>query len=90
MTEDPRDPTPSEEADPVPHRRAYEAAGITVHFDPHVCIHSGVCVRGLPQVFEVGRRPWVRADLDTPQRIANQIDKCPSGALSYVIPADAS
>lgn len=63
--------------------RAYRADGITVYFDAHKCIHSGVCVRGLPEVFDVNRRPWVRADLAAPSVVAARIDLCPSGALSY-------
>lgn len=63
--------------------RAYRAPGITVYFDARKCIHSGVCVRGLPQVFDVGRRPWVRADLAAPAEVAALIDRCPSGALGY-------
>ena len=28
--------------------QVYETEGITVTFDPALCIHSGICVRGLP------------------------------------------
>ncbi len=80
---DDRDPTPEDPASEEDRGRSYEAAGITVYFNARKCWHTGMCLRGLPAVFEVGRRPWVRADLDTPENIAAQIDKCPSGALSY-------
>lgn len=63
--------------------RAYRADGITVYFNGRKCTHSGVCLRGLPLVFDTRRRPWIRADLDTPANIAARIDLCPSGALSY-------
>lgn len=63
--------------------RAYRVPGITVYFDARKCVHSGVCVRGLPEVFDVKRRPWIRADLADPATVAAQIDRCPSGALSY-------
>ncbi|MBX3143013.1 MAG: (4Fe-4S)-binding protein [Trueperaceae bacterium] len=69
--------------------RAYRSEGITVYFDARKCIHSGVCVRGLPEVFDVKRRPWVRADLAAPDAVAAQIDRCPSGALSYDLRGDA-
>jgi uncharacterized Fe-S cluster protein YjdI len=36
---------------------------ITVFHDRSRCRHYAECVRGLPQVFDVTRRPWVRADL---------------------------
>lgn len=69
--------------------QVYHADGITVTFDPNVCIHSGVCVRGLPAVFDVKRRRWVRPELATPEDVAAQIRQCPSGALQYVLTGDA-
>lgn len=61
----------------------YRTEAITVTFDPNICIHSGVCVRGLPAVFDVRRRDWVRPDAATAAEVAAQIDRCPSGALQY-------
>ena len=61
----------------------YTADGITVTFDPNICIHSGVCVRGLRAVFDVGRRDWVHADAAPADIVAAQIDRCPSRALKY-------
>jgi uncharacterized Fe-S cluster protein YjdI len=63
--------------------QAYETDEIVVTFDPNVCIHSGVCVRGLPAVFDVGRKRWIRPDAATPEEVAAVIDLCPSGALQY-------
>lgn len=65
--------------------RHYDAEGITVFFNARKCVHSGVCLRGLPLVFDTSRRPWIRADLDSPENIAERIDLCPSGALSYLL-----
>ena len=45
--------------------QTYETDEIVVTFDPNLCIHSGVCVRGLPAVFDVKRKRWVRPDLAT-------------------------
>jgi len=59
----------------------YETAEIVVTFDPSLCVHSGVCVRGLPEVFDVGRKRWVRPELASPDAVAAQISRCPSGAL---------
>ena len=61
--------------------QTYEAPGIVVTFDPNVCIHSGVCVRGLPAVFDVRRKRWVRPDLASPAAVHAQVARCPSGAL---------
>ena len=61
----------------------YEAPGITVTFDPDVCIHAAVCVRGLPAVFDVRRKRWIHAEAATPEEVAAQVERCPSGALRY-------
>jgi uncharacterized Fe-S cluster protein YjdI len=63
--------------------QSYETPDITVTFDPNVCIHSGVCVRGLPLVFDIKRKRWVRPELASAADVAAQIDRCPSGALQY-------
>ncbi|MFI5210073.1 MAG: (4Fe-4S)-binding protein [Gemmatimonadales bacterium] len=63
--------------------QVYQGDGITVTFDPNVCIHSGVCVRGLPAVFDVGRRRWVDPGAAAPDVVAAQVARCPSGALQF-------
>ena len=65
-------------------RQTYEADGITVTFDPDVCIHSGVCVRGLPDVFDIKRKRWIRPELQPPDVVAAQVMRCPSGALQFI------
>ncbi len=63
--------------------QVYETPEIVVTFAPDVCIHSGVCVRGLPAVFDVTRKRWVRPELAAPEDVAAQVSRCPSGALQY-------
>lgn len=64
-------------------RREYEGDGITVHWDSDRCIHSQLCVLGLPAVFDHGARPWVNAAGAPADDVARVIDTCPSGALTY-------
>jgi uncharacterized Fe-S cluster protein YjdI len=64
-------------------RQTYEAEGITVTFDPDVCIHSGVCLLGLPDVFDIQRQRWIRPELQPPDVVAAQVMRCPSGALQF-------
>ena len=64
----------------------YKTAAITVTFDPNLCVHSGACVRGLPAVFDVKRRDWVRPDAASAEQVAAQIKRCPSGALKFELP----
>lgn len=61
--------------------QTYEAPGIKVTFDPNICTHSAMCVRGLPTVFDTKRPRWIRPELATPEDVAAQVAKCPSGAL---------
>lgn len=63
--------------------QVYETPAITVTFDPTVCRHSGVCLRGLPAVFDVTRKHWVRPELASPTDVAAVVARCPSGALQY-------
>ena len=63
--------------------QTYEADGIIVTFDPNICTHTGVCVRGLPAVFDVSRKRWIRPELASPDSVAAQVERCPSGALQY-------
>ena len=66
--------------------QVYETPEITVTFDPNICIHSGVCVRGLSAVFDVRRRDWVRPYAASAAEVAAQVERCPSGALKYTLP----
>jgi uncharacterized Fe-S cluster protein YjdI len=67
----------------------YETDEISVSFDPNLCMHSGVCIRGLPAVFDVKRKRWIRPELATAEEVAAQIRMCPSGALQYTMKRDA-
>ncbi len=61
--------------------KAYPAADVTVFFDGAVCQHAGECVRGLPAVFDTSQRPWIQPSQATPEEVAAQVRRCPSGAL---------
>ena len=66
--------------------QVYETAEITVTFAADRCIHSGVCLRGLPGVFDIKRKRWVRPELASAAEVAAQVARCPSGALQYKLP----
>ena len=63
--------------------QVYETDEIVVTFEPDVCRHSGVCVRGLPGVFDVKRKRWIRPELASAADVAAQVARCPTGALQY-------
>jgi uncharacterized Fe-S cluster protein YjdI len=60
----------------------YSNGEVTVVWQPALCIHSAICARGLPNVFDPRRRPWVILDGHESDAIVNQVEQCPSGALS--------
>ncbi len=62
----------------------YSNKDITIIWKPDVCIHSKICWHGLRDVFDPARRPWIMPDAAATATIIAQIDKCPSGALSYI------
>ncbi|WP_424961339.1 (4Fe-4S)-binding protein [Ekhidna sp.] len=63
--------------------KEYESEELTVVWKPEKCIHSEICFKGLPDVFDPKARPWVNVNGENDQRIKEQVDRCPSGALSY-------
>ena len=67
----------------------YSNGEITVVWKPDLCQHSGVCARGLRSVFDPKRRPWIELQHANSATIADQVAKCPSGALSIVQKDDA-
>lgn len=68
----------------------YTAGELTVMFDPNICEHSGICVQGLPAVFDVSRKRWVRPENAPAEEVAAQVKRCPSGALQYVLDRESS
>ena len=66
--------------------QVYETPEITVTFDPGVCRHTGVCLRGLPEVFDVKRKRWIRPELASAPDVAALVSRCPSGALQFILP----
>jgi uncharacterized Fe-S cluster protein YjdI/CDGSH-type Zn-finger protein len=63
--------------------RIYENNDLRVMWDATLCIHTGVCLRRSPTVFDVNARPWVDLDGADAQEIAATIRACPTGALRY-------
>lgn len=72
-------------ADQKPIVKRYSNDDLTVVWKPGMCIHSKKCWKGLLQVFNPQNRPWINMDGASTTRIKNQVDACPSGALTYEI-----
>lgn len=69
----------------VMEEKYYAKDDLTVVWKSDLCIHSGNCVRGLKEVFDPKRRPWIDLAAADKRRIIEQVEKCPSGALSYIL-----
>lgn len=63
--------------------KEYKKEDLTVYWDSSLCIHSEKCFHGLNKVFDPKARPWINVNGASKEEIMNQIDMCPSGALSY-------
>jgi uncharacterized Fe-S cluster protein YjdI len=72
--------SPTEERGPG---RLYANGAIEVRWEPKLCIHVRNCVRGLGQVFDATKRPWIDVDAADPDAIAATILTCPTGALHF-------
>lgn len=87
---DPR-PTPtspssahkSEERKQPDVERTYRTDQIAVYWEPALCIHTARCLRALPEVFDVNRRPWVLIDAAPADAVAAAVTRCPTGALRF-------
>lgn len=62
--------------------KEYPKGEITVLWKPQLCIHSEICVKGLPAVFKPHEKPWIQLDSTDTDKIINQVKACPSGALA--------
>jgi uncharacterized Fe-S cluster protein YjdI len=63
-------------------KKDYPSREITVEWRPELCYHSRVCTAGLSEVFNPDKRPWINDKGANDEQIANQVNQCPSGALS--------
>lgn len=61
--------------------QVYESDTVRVTFDPRICIHSGICLRTLPAVFDISRRRWIDPKRGSADEVIAAVAKCPSGAL---------
>jgi uncharacterized Fe-S cluster protein YjdI len=63
--------------------KVYKHKDLAVIWKSDLCIHSGKCVKGLPNVFKPNDKPWIDLSEVEKTDLMKTIDTCPSGALSY-------
>ncbi|MEI6748714.1 MAG: (4Fe-4S)-binding protein [Bacteroidota bacterium] len=61
----------------------YSNDEITVIWQPELCQHYAYCFSQQPEVFNPGVGKWIDPYGANSERIIEQVNRCPSGALSY-------
>ena len=61
----------------------YPKEDINVIWNSNKCQHCALCVAGLPAVFKPKEKPWIQLENATKEEVIAQVEKCPSGALSW-------
>jgi uncharacterized Fe-S cluster protein YjdI len=64
-------------------KKEYSNGEVTVVWEPGKCIHSGICVKTLPAVYNPEAKPWIKVENATTAELKEQIDACPSRALTW-------
>lgn len=65
--------------------KKYEGEKLDVFFNLELCQHSGYCIHGHKEVFDLTRKPWIKVDAAAADKVKSIIDECPSGALKYIV-----
>lgn len=68
--------------------KKYSTDDLTIVWKPGICMHSAICWRpptGLLKVFNPSEKPWIKPEAGTTTEIIENVNKCPSGALSYFL-----
>lgn len=60
----------------------YTNGEITIIWKPNLCIHAGICVKTLPKVYHPKDKPWITIENATSEELINQVQLCPSKALT--------
>lgn len=66
--------------------KKYSNGEITIVWKPSLCIHSTKCWKGkegLSEVFNPMEKPWIKPAGAETKRIIQQVEGCPSKALSF-------
>lgn len=63
----------------------YPGKKIVIHDNRRACSHDGSCLRMLPAVFDLTRKPWICPDAAPVELIVAAVRACPSGALKCTV-----
>ncbi|MFV0417217.1 MAG: (4Fe-4S)-binding protein [Dysgonomonas sp.] len=63
----------------------YSNGELTIVWKPEACIHAGICAEIFSEPCHPQEEELIDSDSATTERLISQIEKCPSGALTYRI-----
>ena len=63
--------------------KEYSNKEITIKWQAKKYKHAAICVKTLPKVYTPKTSPWITIENATTKELKDQINNCPSGALSY-------
>ena len=63
--------------------RRYALDGGRVVWDAARCRHAAECVRGLPEVFDTAKRPWIQPEHAAATAVERVVARCPTRALTF-------
>lgn len=63
--------------------KLYSGDQVDVAWDRRLCIHIGECGRSSNALFESGRDPWCQPNVVATADVADVVQRCPTGALTY-------
>lgn len=61
----------------------FSGKSINVYFTVDRCTHTAECVLGAPKVFNPAKHPWIKPDGEDPDKVAEVVMRCPTGALHF-------
>lgn len=64
--------------------KKYDGNEIDIYFHPVKCTHAANCIKYLPSVFNMNRKPWIIPDEGLREDVKRVIANCPSEALIYI------
>lgn len=63
-------------------KKEFTNGELTIVWRPVKCIHSGICVKTLPEVYDPNKKPWIQPENATTEKLVRQVGACPSGSLT--------
>ncbi len=64
-------------------QKEYKTQDLIIIWKPELCQHAAECVKRLPNVYNPKAKPWCKPENATTEELVEQINACPSGALTH-------